>query len=253
MIRSAVFALWMFGAAVLFGVACLPLLLGPRKPAMTPIRLWAKATLAGLEVIVGLRVEIEGLDLAPTGPALVAAKHQSMLDVLVALAIFPDPCIVLKKELMWIPFFGWFAAKSRMITIDRASGAKAVRHMTHAAATAIKEGRQVFVFPEGTRRHPGAPPAYKPGVAGLYRALETRCTPMATNAGLLWPAKGLAKYPGVAVFEILPPIPEGLKRPAFMTCLETEIEAACSRLLREACRSSCVLTKAFGVDLTSRG
>jgi len=220
----------MFLGAVLLGVVCLPLLIGPRRSAMAPIRLWARVCLFGLRWIVGLKVEVRGRALAPQGAALVAAKHQAMLDVLVALALFPDPCIVLKQELMWIPIFGWFAAKVEMIPIDRSSGAKAVRRLTAAAARALAEGRQMFIFPEGTRREPGAPPAYKPGIAALYREMNLACTPMATNSGGVWPASGLAKYPGTAVYEVLPPIPSGLKRGPFMAALETAIEDAGDRL-----------------------
>jgi 1-acyl-sn-glycerol-3-phosphate acyltransferase len=127
---------------------------------------------------------------------------------------------------MWIPIFGWFAAKVEMIVIDRSSGAKAVRRLTAATARALADGRQVFIFPEGTRQAPGAPPAYKPGIAALYREMNLPCTPIATNAGYVWPASGLAKYPGTAVYEVLPPIPAGLKRGVFMASLEAAIEGA---------------------------
>jgi 1-acyl-sn-glycerol-3-phosphate acyltransferase len=220
----------MFLGAVVLGTLSLPLLIGPRRSAMAPIRLWARLSLLGLRWIVGLKVEVRGRQFIPRGAALVGAKHQAMLDVLVALDLFPDPCIVLKKELMWIPIFGWFAAKVEMIVIDRSSGAKAVRRLTAATVQALADGRQVFIFPEGTRRAPGAPPAYKPGIAALYREMNLPCTPIATNAGHVWPASGLAKYPGVAVYELLPPIPAGLKRGAFMTALEAAIESAGDRL-----------------------
>jgi 1-acyl-sn-glycerol-3-phosphate acyltransferase len=197
---------------------------------MAPIRLWARLSLFGLRWIVGLKVEVRGRALAPTRAALIAAKHQGMLDVLVALELFPDPCIVLKQELMWLPFFGWFAAKVEMIPIDRSSGAKAVRRLTAATARALDEGRQVFIFPEGTRRLPGALPDYKPGLAALYREMNLPCTPIATNSGRFWPASGLAKFPGTAVYDVLPSIPAGLKRGAFMAAVEETIEGACDRL-----------------------
>jgi 1-acyl-sn-glycerol-3-phosphate acyltransferase len=230
LVRSTLFAAWMFLSAVVLGTLCLPLLIGPRRSAMAPIRLWARLCLFGLRWIVGLKVEVRGRELAPRGAALVGAKHQGMLDVLVALDLFPDPCIVLKKELMWIPFFGWFAAKVEMIAIDRSSGATAVRRLTAATARALQEGRQVFIFPEGTRQAPGAPPAYKPGIAALYREMNLPCTPIATNSGHVWPASGLAKYPGTAVYEVLPDIPAGLKRGVFMEALESAIEGAGDRL-----------------------
>ncbi len=228
MVRSALFAAWMFGLAIVMGIACLPLLLAPRRTALAAVQLWARWVLGALTVIVGLRVEIRGESII--GPALVASKHQGMLDILVALVRLPDPCIVMKKELMWIPIFGWFSTKVGMIPIDRTAGASAVRTMTAAATQALKEDRQLVIYPEGTRRPPGAAADYKPGIAALYRELALPCTPMATNSGLTWPGAGLAKHPGVAVYEILAPIPAGLKRAAFMATLEREIEAACARM-----------------------
>ena len=153
-----------------------------------------------------------------------------MLDIVVALALFRDPCIVMKKELMWIPIFGWFSAKAGMIPIDRAAGAAAVRAMTAAATQALQDGRQLVIYPEGTRRPPGAPADYKPGIAALYRELALPCTPVATNSGLTWTGAGLAKNAGTAVYEVLPPIPAGLKRAAFMAALEREIETACAEI-----------------------
>ncbi len=228
-LRSLVFTVWMFGLALVLGVASLPLLLASRRAALAPIRLWARWTLAGLRPLAGLRMEVRGSRPQP-GPALVAAKHQGMMDMLAALVLFPDPCIVLKKELMWIPIFGVFSAKSGMIVIDRASGPAAVREMTRAARLAMEQGRQLVIFPEGTRRQPLAPPAYKPGLASLYRELGLACTPLATNSGCFWPASGLGKKPGVAVFEFLAPIAPGLKRVAFMNEVETRIETASARL-----------------------
>jgi len=134
---------------------------------------------------------------------------------------------------MAIPIFGWFAGKAGMIPIDREGAAKTMRCLLKAASEAASEGRQVVIFPEGTRRAPGEAADYQPGVAGLYRELNIPCVPVATNSGRFWPASGLLKWPGTAVFEILPPIPPGLKRAEFMRRLESEIEAASARLLPE--------------------
>jgi 1-acyl-sn-glycerol-3-phosphate acyltransferase len=222
---------WMFGLAIVMGIACLPLLLGARRPALKAIALWSRWVLAGVNFTCGLAVEIRGQENLPKGPCLVAAKHQAMLDILPPFSYLDDPAIVQKRELLAIPIFGWFGRKAGMIAIDRDGAAKSLRAMLAAASEAISEGRQVFIFPEGTRQEPGAPPDYKPGVAGLYRELGVPCVPVATNSGRLWPAHGLMRWPGVAVVEILPPIPPGLKRAEFMRRLETEIETASARLL----------------------
>ena len=224
---------WMFGLAIVMGLACLPLLLGARRPALKAIALWSHGVLAGLNLTCDLQVEIRGRDNLPPGPCLVAAKHQAMLDILPPFVYLDDPAIILKRELLAIPIFGWFSRKAGMIAINREGAAKTVREMLAAASEAISEGRQVLIFPEGTRQEPGAPPNYQPGVAGLYRELGVPCVPVATNTGRLWPAHGLMRWPGVAVVEILPPIPPGLKRADFMRRLQGEIETATDRLLRE--------------------
>lgn len=230
---AVVFAVWMYGLALVMGVVCLPLLLGARRPALEAIRLWARWTLNGLNLASDIQVEIRGIENLPTGPCLVAAKHQGMLDILPPFAYLDDPAFVLKRELLRVPIFGWFSLKSGMIPIDRAGAAKTLRGMVTAASEAISEGRQVVIFPEGTRRTPGATPDYQPGVAGLYRELGVHCVPVATNSGRFWPAHGLLRWPGVAVVEILPPIPPGLKRAEFMRRLQDEIESASARLLTE--------------------
>ncbi len=232
-IGSIMFMLWMFGLAVVMGLICLPLLLGARRPALEAIRLWMKWVLAGLEVTCGLEVEVRGLENLPKGACLVAAKHQGMLDILPPFTYLDDPAFVMKQSLMAIPIFGWFSGKAGMIPIDREGAAKTMRAMLNVSSAAASEGRQVVIFPEGTRKEPGEAADYQPGVAGLYRELGVPCVPVATNSGCFWPAEGLLKYPGRAVFEILPPIPPGLKRAEFMRRLESEIEAASARLLAE--------------------
>ena len=229
-VRATVFAAFMFLLAIVMGLVCSPLLLGPRGPIRGVVRLWVRWVLGALDLLCGVRIEVRGRAHRPEGAALIAAKHQGMLDTIAPFVFLDDPCIVLKKELMRIPIYGWYAAKLGMIPVDREAGSKAMRDLLHAARDALQEGRQIIIFPEGTRKAPGEPPDYKPGIAGLYRDLALTCTPMATNSGLYWPAHGLDKHPGAAVFEFLPPIPAGLKRGAFMQELQARIETASSVL-----------------------
>ena len=144
------------------------------------------------------------------------------------------PLFVLKRELLAIPFYGWFVRKAGMIAIDREGHASALRKMTAAVRAAIARGHAVIIFPEGTRKKPGAEPAYKPGVAALYGQLGGACVPVALNSGLYWtgPA-GFMKRPGKIIVEFLPPIPPGLKRREFMAALEDRIETATGKLVRE--------------------
>jgi 1-acyl-sn-glycerol-3-phosphate acyltransferase len=135
---------------------------------------------------------------------------------------------------MKIPLYGWFSRKFGMIPIQRETGPGALRDMLKEARARAAAGRQILVFPEGTRRKPGAPPAYKPGILLLYDALKLPCVPVALNSGYFWPRDSLLRRPGTIVVEILPAIPPGLKRKAFEAELVGRIEDASARLLREA-------------------
>ena len=231
MLRSLGFTLWLYLSMPLFAIGLSPALLLPHRYAMGVIKLWARFVLFGLRWIAGVRVEFRGLEHRPAGPALIAGKHQGMLDVIVPFALLADPCIVMKKELMPLPSFGWFAWKTKMIAVDRSAHAKALKDMVKQARARRDEGRQIVIFPEGTRKPPGAEPDYKPGIAALYRDLDCPCWPLATNSGVHWPAHGFKRHPGVAVFEFLPPIAPGLKRAEFMAELENRLETASTALL----------------------
>lgn len=229
-IRRLLFAAWLYLSMAVVAVGMSPALLMPTRYALGVVRIWARTVLFGLRWIMGIRVEIRGLQHRPTGAALVAPKHQSMLDIVTPFTVMDEACFVLKKELMLTPFLGWFAWKTKMIPVDRSAHAKALKDMLYAARERLKEGRQIVIFPEGTRQLPGAAPDYKPGVAAIYRDLDGPCWPVATNSGEHWPAKGTRFVPGLVVFEYLEPIPAGLKRAEFMQQLETRIEEASNRL-----------------------
>lgn len=232
-VRSLLFVAWLYLAIAIFAILLSPTLLGPHALAMGVIKSWARFVLFGLRWIAGVRVEFRGLDHRPAGAALVASKHQSMLDIIIPFVVLENPCIIMKRELMILPFFGWFAWKTKMISVDRSAHSKALKDMVKQARARSGEGRQIVIFPEGTRAEPGAAPDYKPGVMALYRDLGIPCWPVATNAGLCWPAHGIQRHPGVIVYEFLAPIEAGLKRPQFMEALQNSIEAASTRLLTE--------------------
>ena len=229
-IRRLLFAAWLYLSMPVVAVGLSPALLLPHRYAMGVVKIWSAVAMFGLRWIMGVTVEFRGLEHRPSGAALVAGKHQSMLDVVVPFTVLPDPCFVFKKELMYAPFLGWFALKTGMIPVDRAAHARALKDMTSKARDRLRDGRQVIIFPEGTRQLPGAAPAYKPGVAAIYRDLEGPCWPVATNSGEHWPAKGIKFVPGHVIFEFLEPIPAGLKRPEFMREIQARIEAASARL-----------------------
>ena len=230
-IRSLIFVAWLYLSLAVFAVGMSPALLMPHRHALGVVKLWARFILFGLHWIAGVRVEFRGLEHRPNGPALVACKHQCMLDIIIPFVVLEDPCIITKKELMSLPFFGWFAIKTKMIAVDREAHSKALKDMIRQTRARAAEGRQIWIFPEGTRAEPGTPPDYKPGVMALYRELGGPFWPVATNAGVHWPPHGFRRYPGTIVYEFLPMIEGGLKRSDFMAELEARIEAASDALL----------------------
>ncbi len=234
MLRSIVFAIAFYAltAAMLLGYSYL--LLGPRDRAMAALKQHARAALWLQRKIVGTKFEVRGRDNLPQGPVLVAAKHQSAWDTFALIPQLSDPALIMKRELLWIPFYGWFSAKLEMIFVNREAGPKALRQMVRDARARADDGREMVIFPEGTRRAPGAAPDYKPGAFLLYDQLKVPCIPVALNSGLYWPRRSVMRYPGTIVIEFLEPIPPGLNRADFSHRLQDAIERASDRLLAEA-------------------
>lgn len=230
-LRSIAFSLFLYLGTLIIGILCLPLLLGPRSWNLALVRWWCRWTTGGFEKIIGVRTEVRGLEHLPEGAKLIASKHQAMWETVWLFNLIDDPAVVLKKELMFIPIFGWWAAKLRMISIDRGAHAAALKAMMKKAKVAADESRSIIIFPEGTRAEVGKKNEYKPGVAALYKAMDKPCVPIALNSGRCWPRKGNIYRPGVITVEILPPIEPGLDRASFMAELETRIETATAKLL----------------------
>ncbi|MGQ0742126.1 MAG: lysophospholipid acyltransferase family protein [Alphaproteobacteria bacterium] len=237
-LRSALFLVWFLVLSVTAHIAALPLLLLPRRFTVWAARVWAIIVLFGLKTIAGLRYEVRGQRHFIHGPVLVASKHQCMWETIAFLVLLDDPVVVIKRELLDIPLYGWFARKQEMIAVDRKGGAGALRTMLAFARKAISQARPILIFPEGTRKRIGSPPDYKPGVAGLYSELDIPCLPVALNSGLYWAAGGLLKNPGRIIVEYLEPILPGLPRAEFMNVLQNRIEAATMRLIDEGKKGS---------------
>jgi 1-acyl-sn-glycerol-3-phosphate acyltransferase len=229
LIRSLLYCLYLAVGTFAFFLWALPLLVLPRIMMVRTSQAWSRTMFWGLKVFAGCDWEIRGE--IPRQPVLVAAKHMSMWDTMALYALLDDVCIVVKKELLVVPFYGWYIGRAGVIGIDRSAGARALRQMAAEAKPMIAAGRPVAIFPEGTRKKPSATPDYKPGVAGLYTQLGVPCVPVALNSGLFW--TGFIKRPGKIVIEFLPPIPAGLTRSAFMRELETRIETATAKLVEE--------------------
>ena len=203
----------------------------PRKTAWFVPNNWSRLNNYMLRVICGATVEFKGMENIPDGPCIIAAKHQSAWDTFVFLPFLKDPVLILKRILMRIPLFGQFVAKMDMIAIDRASRDEARKQVNAGALRAKADGRQILIYPEGTRRTPGDEPAYKQGVSMIYEATGLPVVPIAHNAGMFWPRRKFLRYPGKMTVEFLPPIPAGLKRDEMFKRLVTELEARCDALL----------------------
>jgi 1-acyl-sn-glycerol-3-phosphate acyltransferase len=232
-VRSLIFNALFYVNIVSRMIVALPTLVLPHVFLLGVLRRYARSTLWLLRIVCGTKVEWRGREKLPAGAYLVACKHQSLWETFALFMLLPDPTYVLKRELMWIPLFGWLARKARMIPIDRGSRTIALARMVAAARREIARSRQIVIFPEGTRRPPGAEPRYLPGVAYLYAETGLACVPVALNSGLFWPRRSLRRYPGTVLVEVLDPIPPGLDKRAFLIRLQTVLEEATARLVQE--------------------
>jgi 1-acyl-sn-glycerol-3-phosphate acyltransferase len=234
-LRSLIFNIAFVINNILWFVLALPLLVLPRKTFFLKVlHPWSWSNLKLHSWICNVRMEFRGRENIPTGGFMVASKHQSAWETMALAMSFPEPRYILKQELMWVPLFGFYLMKAGQVPINRGSRTEAIAAMNKASELALKEGGQLLIFPEGTRRPVGAAPAYKQGVAHMYETLNATVLPVAINAGVFWPRRTFLKYPGTIVMEFLPPIPPGLPRDVFFEQLRDMIETATNRLVAEA-------------------
>jgi 1-acyl-sn-glycerol-3-phosphate acyltransferase len=233
-LRSLGFNLLFYLLTGIAAVMGLPWLLASRRAAARFGHHWSKAMLWLAGWSVGLSYELRGRERLPPGPAIIAMKHQSAWDTLAAMALFDDPAIIVKHELMMIPLYGWYLRRAGMVAIDRTLGPAAMRRMLKAARRAMAEGRSILIFPEGTRTRVGADTPYQPGVGALVRDLRLPLVPVALNSGLYWGRRHFLKRPGRIVVEILPPLEPGGDRHRITAELRDRIEAATARLVAAA-------------------
>ena len=232
-VRSVVFNIAFYLNLLAHFIAAIPTLVMPRRAILSVATFWGRTNLVLLRVICGIKVDYRGLQKIPPGPLLVASKHQSLWETFALLPLFDDPAFILKRELLWIPFFGWYAWKAGMIPVNRGKRAQALAEMTVRARAELGRDRQIVIFPEGTRRAPGAEPSYKYGIVHLYGETGASCLPIALNSGLFWPRRSFLRYPGTVVVEVLDPIAPGLGKPAFAEQLQQKIEIRTARLIAE--------------------
>lgn len=233
-LRSLAFNALFYLTLFAYFFVALPTLLMPRRGILRLARHWAQTNLWLLHIVCRIDVDWRGLEKIPPGAVLIGAKHQSTWETFALLTVLPEPTFILKRELLWIPFYGWFARHAGMIPVDRGGGKPALVAMTARARAALIAGRQIVVFPEGTRRPAGAEPKYKFGIAHLYAEGVAPCVPIALNSGLFWPRRKFLRYPGTVTVEVLDPIAPGLPMDEFLARLQHDIETATARLIVEA-------------------
>lgn len=233
LVRSIVFNVLFYLNLVVQMLAAIPSLAMPRRAIVNVVKFWARTNVWLLRSICGITVEFRGLDKIPPGALIVASKHQSLWETFALFPVFADPAFILKRELMWIPFFGWYSWKAGMIPVNRGKRSQALAELGVSARRELARSRQIVIFPEGTRRAPGAEPSYKYGVVHLYAETGATCLPIALNSGLFWPRRSFRRYPGTVVVEVLDPILPGLDKEDFAYRLQQTIEAATARLVAE--------------------
>lgn len=231
-LRSAVFMVQMYLMMLLMGILFAPWAALSPKGARMACKTYARWSLWTARWMVGIRSEVRGA--VPQGEVIVAAKHQSFLDILIIFNALPSARFIMKRELMWTPVIGVYAKRLGCVPVNRGKRGAAITKMVRDVAAENREPGQLVIYPQGTRVAPGAQKPYKIGTGVLYEGLAQPCVPVATNVGVFWPRTGIFRKPGLAVVEFLPPIPPGTERAAFMTALEQQVERRSDALMAEA-------------------
>ena len=229
---SLIFIIQMYLAMAVIAVVFAPWALASRHGARVACKTFCRWVIFSLRILTGLKSEVRGTP--PAGEALIAAKHQSFLDIILIFNAVPAGKFIMKRELMFTPFLGQYALRIGCVPVDRGKRGAAIAQMKADVAAGAAEPGQLIIYPQGTRVAPGDKLPYKVGTGLLYEQLAQPCHPVATNVGVFWPKRGILRKPGLAVVEFLPPVPPGLRVADFMARLETEVEENSNRLMREA-------------------
>lgn len=231
-IRSFLFIVQMYLAMAIMALAFAPFALVRRDMALKACHTYCRYVRWTAGWMVGLRADIRGQ--IPQGGALVAAKHQSFFDIILIFGALPNPRFIMKKQLKYAPFLGWYAMRLGCIPVDRGKGGVAIRDMLARVEQGREAAGQIIIYPQGTRVAPGDNKPYKVGSALLYGQLGQPCVPVATNVGLFWPKRSMLRRPGVAVVEFLAPIPAGEDQRQFLATLERVVEDRSNALMTDA-------------------
>lgn len=231
-VLSLIFIIQMYVAMAVLALAFLIPAIFDRKGAWAGIHTYCRWVRFTARILCGLHSEIRGE--VPVGEVLIASKHQSFFDIILICSVVPRPKFIMKKELKWAPFLGFYAWRIGCIPVDRGKKGRAIAEMKRMVAEGASVPGQLIIYPQGTRVAPDATLPYKVGTGLLYAQMDTVCIPAATNVGVFWPRHGILRKPGLAVVEFLPPIPAGKGVSEFMAEIEAVIETASDRLMAEA-------------------
>ncbi|SLN21725.1 lysophospholipid acyltransferase family protein [Roseisalinus antarcticus] len=231
-LRSLLFIGQMYAAMLPIAILYLPWAIASPTGAIAAAHAYCRWVLWTARWMVGIRTEVRGTP--PTGEVLVAAKHQSFLDIIIIFAALPRPRFIMKRQLVWAPILGQYALRMGCIPVDRGRRAQAIKKMVSDVRKGKADPGQLIIYPQGTRIAPGVDAPYKIGSAVLYHEVGAPCIPAATNVGLFWPRRGLRRTPGLAVVEFLDPIPAGRPTSDFMVELRQVVEQRSNMLMAEA-------------------
>ena len=231
-LRSFVFVVQMYAMMLVIGLLYLPGAILSPEGARRGCKAYCRWVFWTARWMVGLNVEVRGTP--PAGGALVAAKHQSFLDILMIFNALPAAIFIMKREILWTPVIGLYAYRLGCVPVNRGKRGAAIKKMLADVASGHQAAGQLIIYRQGTRVAPGVKAPYKIGTGALYEQMGQDCAPVATNVGVFWPRTGIYRKPGLAVVEFLPLIPPGLERAEFMARLEAEVEEASDRLIAEA-------------------
>ena len=231
-IRSLFFNIQMYAVLVFCALVFLPWMVTSRKGALIAVRVFTNYVMWSAGWMINLKTEIRGK--VPTSEVLIASKHQSFLDIIMIYSIIPNGRFIMKRELLYIPVIGQYAYRLGCIAVSRGKRGRAIYQMVKDIENRQSIGGQLVVFPQGTRVKPGIKKPYKIGVSVIYDKLGQYCVPVATNAGIFWPKRGVYRAPGTAIIEFLEAIPPQIQKEEFLLELESVIETASEKLLMEA-------------------
>ena len=232
LLRSILFIAQMYVAMLVIALAYAPWAMLSTLGAHAACHAYCRWVIWSLGWMTGLRCEVRGTP--PLGEVMIAAKHQSFLDILMIYNAVPRGKFIMKSELMYAPLLGQYARRIGCVAVNRGKRGAAIAKMLADVKSGRQQGGQLIIYPQGTRVAPGAARPYKVGTGALYEQLGQPCVPVATNVGVFWPRHGFLRKPGLSVVAVLPEIRPGLSRDDFMARLESEVEAASNALMAEA-------------------